>query len=291
MKVIDDEVNKIDYNSEIILTNTTTGKKLIIPKETPKPTNFFNIPCDIRNIIYNKVRDLKRIGNYKLLEKGYLCIGEFFTTYKLELKNEQIDFIDSDDEQEEQNFIDTYNKNDKIIKNIEKLKNRIIQNDKNLLSFKSNIIQRREEIKYYNSYRKDIIITYKILYNETIEDITSFINNLNLNILENDNEYIKIKYNNYHILNSDCDVFDNIEKLDNRIDYLELYKKEFGEDENIRKLKDDFNNKMKIINSEFADSYGEYLARDTKGKNLSKDYKEKFKKLFFDKVNLIKCEY
>lgn len=289
MKVIEDEINKIDYNSDIILTNTTTGKKLIIPKNTPKPTNFFNIPYDIRSIIYNKVRDLKRFYNYKLLDKGYLHIGEFITSYRLKLKKEYINFIDSDDEEEKQNIYDIYNKNDEINKNIEKLKNKIIENNKNFLSFKSNIIERREETKYYSSSRKKIIITYKIFYNRRIEDITNFIDNLNLNILENDDEYLKIKYNNYDILETERYTFKSVENFKDRINYLELYKKEFGEDDKIKKIMNDY----KIEFDEYSRIHTEYMGERNDiyiQQQRENYYYDEYKKMFFDKVKLINCE-
>lgn len=270
MKIIEDEVNNKDYNSEIILTNTNTGKKLIIPKS--KPVNFFNIPNDVRKIIYNKVRNFKKYDKYKSLDQGHYCIGELVKTYNLQLKKPvKMEFIDSDDEQEEQNFNDLYN----TIDEIDKLKDK--SKDKNLLSFKSGVIERLEEIQYNNNKRK-IIINYKILYDKRVENIKNFINNLN------DDEYIKYKYNNYEILDSYSKIFDEGLNLKYKSDYLELYKIEFGEDEKIKKIINDYKIEYDEKIDKFVDSYGECLRKERDIKILKEKYNEKFRLLFFETI-------
>lgn len=291
MKVIEDEVNKIDYNSDIILTNTTTGKKLIIPKETPKPITFFDIPYDVRDIIYNKVRDLIKKDKYELLKNGYLqyaCVDVIFELTRAKKKIEVVNFIDSDDEDEyedEDEDEDEVEEKENDLKNYENKLDDLLKNiDENDGKIEERITSRIINKRWSSNNDLTIIIQFNFLYDKRKKKIDHIITK---EILENEYNLIKHNYSYFEIYD------DNRHKThkkfyhkenDDFFNYLQLYKDEFGEDENIIKLEEDFNNKMKIINNEFAETYGEYLARNRDEKYLKNDYNKIFKKLLFEKM-------
>jgi|LakMenEpi03Aug12_release.lakeMendotaPanAssembly.Ray.scaffolds.fasta_scaffold07622_1 hypothetical protein len=75
INMIDEEIKLIDYTGDITLTNTTTKKTLIITTNnqpliiTPKkPTEFLDLPVEIRQIIKNTAEPIEPVITAKIIE-------------------------------------------------------------------------------------------------------------------------------------------------------------------------------------------------------------------------------
>lgn len=264
MKIIEDEVNKIDYNSEIILTNTKTGKKLIIPKNETKPTNFFNIPYDIREIIYRNVRYLKDQDKYILIDNDYLQAGSLKMIYILKKKqNEIINFIDSDDEDDDISII--YNK---AIEKLMKYKNRILE---------PRIIDRNLKEIYVNKTTKRIEIDYTFIFDKRNIDIDQIFKD---NFIKIEYDYIRQSYNYLDVYRENIDnkkirFLSNIEI----IKYDEIFRLRYGEIDEFKILIEKFNERKDEI----------WMETEIRDKHKKLDdcrtyFNDKFKELYFSYV-------
>ena len=268
MKVIEDEVNTINYNSDIILINTNTNKKLIIPKQTPKPINFFDIPLDIRQIIYNKVKVLKfdELSSY----------NEAKVEISFKLRRKQMENV---------NFINDDNDNDKIPekklsyyeREIERENSQKKQKEflKNIADNSGNI---REKIIYRDitsrNINKDIfykIVIFKFIYNEKNKKIDHIITK---DILQNEYLLLKYQYNNHEIIEDDRNKINNNYRVSKKyeIDYRNFLDKN---DEKFIKINSDYEKENNEISDIFCDTLSEYLVMNREREMCKKKYNEK----------------
>lgn len=289
IKVIEDEVNMNDYNSDIILTNTNTGKKLIIPKttvnpEVVKPINFFDIPLDIRTMIYDRVRNLKKYDNYISYDK-FLKLAQVSIEFHLRKKPmENVNFIDSDDEETE--VITTEDTREKANENLIYLTQKIIKDREEI---KEKITERIITTRYPNTRNKNEItkiITFNFCLDIRNRKIDHIITN---DILRNEYNLLKFDYDNYEIIEDNRFAINSNYRIINYnldIDYLQLYKKEFGEDEKLKKIMNDY----KIEFDEYSRIHTMYMGERTE-RHLQHErkifYNLEYKKMFFDKIYLI----
>jgi hypothetical protein len=272
MKNIEEEVNKKSYNSYVILSNTKTKNQIIIkkdevlfiipkqrkpfkkqqPKEEPKeeqPTNFFNIPLDIRQIIYNKVRTIKE--KERKLKMYFSPLPDRYIKIKcncIRKKEKQINFIDSDDEEELPEI------NEDINNYVPKISKKIIDS------------RRDGRDKYY--YKKDsnftTITQYYYPYDTNEEDIINY----ELN-------YLKDNYFNYTPKFIDVEII----KVGVNFDFKNKCKEEIGDDKDFLNLEKEYN---EIRKKEY--DYLEGASDWERYENFKKEYNQKFKELLFIKI-------
>jgi hypothetical protein len=203
INMIDEEIKLIDYTGDITLTNTTTKKTLIITtKNQPliiipkKPTQFLDLPVEIRQIIKNfafndntkEMKDIFKneytnISNMVLLKNMF---GEF--PKELILNNNRF-VIRRNDEWEQINKLSI------------KFKNHVIKNLNNSNLFKHNL-----------EYSNINIYLHARLYNDLNFDFIiwtspKFANNKKYN------DYYKYNPHIYHYIDKQGNIYDKYNYL------------------------------------------------------------------------------
>ena len=187
INMIDEEIKLIDYTGDITLTNTTTKKTLIITTNnqpliiTPKkPTEFLDLPVEIRQIIKNTAEPIEPVITAKIIEPKNppkiiepknpisLCDNDIISNKKnyliIDIDNDDIsklkDLKNDDNIRyllkilKNNNYLDLYNKYDNTIK--------IIYHPSNHNNIKYGIIPYLGQNKYFTIH--DVIDINKVIY-------------------------------------------------------------------------------------------------------------------------------
>ena len=187
INMIDEEIKLIDYTGDITLTNTTTKKTLIITTNnqpliiTPKkPTEFLDLPVEIRQIIKNTAEPIEPVITAKIIEPKNppkiiepknpisLCDNDIISNKKnyliIDIDNDDIsklkDLKNDDNIRyllkilKNNNYLDLYNKYDNTIE--------IIYHPSNHNNIKYGIIPYLGQNKYFTIH--DVIDINKVIY-------------------------------------------------------------------------------------------------------------------------------